>query len=175
MTDEKRTVCGFEVHLAIHVGEREVLFLLDPTSKETPYIVGYCEGIPAFVAERFVDAVGSDDYLEAVDEFLLRAKGQVDQLRAERESTGEPQEAIGEAHCLPVRFEDGVLDKLLQETALQALSSLPTEDEALIRGIYLEGRTERDLAAQLGISCGAVNKRKAKILQQLRKLLGETQ
>ena len=76
---------------------------------------------------------------------------------------------------LPVRFEDGVLDKLLQETALEALSSLPTDDEALIRGIYLEGRTERDLAERLGISCGAVNKRKAKILQQLRKLLGETQ
>ena len=74
----------------------------------------------------------------------------------------------------PVRFEDSVLDKLLQETALQALSSLPTDDEALIRGIYLEGRTERDLAEQLGISCGAVNKRKAKILQQLRELLGET-
>jgi len=76
---------------------------------------------------------------------------------------------------LPVRFEDDILDKLLQETALQALSSLPTDDEALIRGIYLEGRTERDLAEQLGISCGAVNKRKAKILQQLRKLLGEIQ
>ena len=101
MTDEKRMVCGYEVHFAMHVGEREVLFLLDPTSTETPYIVGYCEGMPAFVAERFVDAVGSDDYLEMVDEFLLRAKGQVDQLRVERERSNEPQEVLGTAHCLP--------------------------------------------------------------------------
>jgi len=74
---------------------------------------------------------------------------------------------------LPVRFEDIVLDKLLQETALQALSSLPTNDEALIRGIFFDGKTEREMAERLGITCGAVNKRKAKILQQLRKLLGE--
>jgi len=101
MTDEKRTVWGFEVHFAMHVGEREVLFLLDPSSEETPYMVGYCEGMPAFVAERFVDAVGSDDYLEMVDEFLLRAKSQVDQLRADRERTNEPQEVFGTAQCLP--------------------------------------------------------------------------
>jgi len=75
---------------------------------------------------------------------------------------------------LPERFEDGVLDKLLRETALQALSSLCPEDEALIRGIYLEGNTEREMAERLGITCGAVNKRKAKILHQLRELLGDT-
>jgi len=46
--DEKRTVCGYEVHFAMHVGPREVVFLLNPASTETPYWVGYCDIMPGF-------------------------------------------------------------------------------------------------------------------------------
>ena len=100
MADEKRTVNGFEVRFAMHIGEQEVLLLLDPDSTETPYMVAYCEGNPAFVAERLVEVVGSDDYLEAVDEFLKRVQGQVDQVRTDRALYGEPQEVFGKEHCL---------------------------------------------------------------------------
>ena len=100
MTDEKRTVNGFEVQFAMHIGPREVVFLLDPASEETPYMVGYCD-IMSLGFEHANDVVGSDDYLEIVDEFLHRVQGQVEQVRADRERTNEPQEVFGAAQCLP--------------------------------------------------------------------------
>ena len=113
MTDEKRTVCGYEVHFAMHVGEREVVFLLDPSSTETPYMVGYCEGDSAFGIERLVEAVGSDDYLEAVEEFLKRVQGQVDQLRSDRKLFDEPQEVFGAAQCLPGGMKHNIESKVV--------------------------------------------------------------
>jgi RNA polymerase sigma factor (sigma-70 family) len=70
-------------------------------------------------------------------------------------------------------FEQKVLESILGEDILQALHKLPQEDTQLIRSIFFEGKTEREIAVLLGISPGAVNKRKARILAQLREMLGE--
>ena len=104
--DEKRTVCGYEAQFAMHVGEREVLLLLDPGSTETPYMVGYCES--NFAMERLVEAVGSDDYLEIVDEFIKRVQEQVEKVKIDRVLSDEPQEVFGKEHCLP----DGMKHRL---------------------------------------------------------------
>jgi hypothetical protein len=84
MADEKLTVNGFEVQFAMHVGPREVVFLLDPASADTPYMVGYCDIMPGLGAEQLNEVAGSDDYLEAVEEFMDRVQGQVDLVRTER-------------------------------------------------------------------------------------------
>ena len=99
--DEKRTVNGFEVLFSMHVGPREVLFLLDQDSTEMPYMVGYCDIMPGQGCEQLNEVVGGDDYLEAMEEFLQRVQGQVAQVRAERNRTNEPQEVLGREHCLP--------------------------------------------------------------------------
>jgi len=99
--DEKRTVCGLEVKFAMHVGDREVLMLLDQKSEDMPYIVGYCTTIPDFGLEQMSETVGGNDYLEAVEEFLNRAQGQVESVRSSRALSDEPQEVLGPEHCLP--------------------------------------------------------------------------
>jgi hypothetical protein len=99
--EDKRTVCGLEVPFAMHVGDREVLFLLDPKSDETPFLVGYRTAVPELGLEQVDGLVGGDDYLEAVDEFLCRVQEQVTQVRADREMSDEPQEVFGASHCLP--------------------------------------------------------------------------
>jgi len=68
-------------------------------------------------------------------------------------------------------FVEDVLDTLTLDTLRQVLSCLQKHDAALIQELYIEGKTERDVAALLGISCGEVNKRKARILAQLRAIM----
>jgi len=113
MADEKRTVNGFEVHFAMHVGPREVVFLLDPDNAETPYMVGYCDIMPGLGMERLDEVVGSDYYLEIVDEFLHRVHGQVDQVRADRQLFDEPQEVFGAAQCLPDGMKHSIESKVV--------------------------------------------------------------
>ena len=68
-------------------------------------------------------------------------------------------------------FVEDTLDTLALDSLRQALSGLQEQDAALIRGIYIEGKTERDVAMLLGLSNSEVNKRKAKILAQLRTIM----
>lgn len=101
MTDEKRMLGELEVQSAIHVGDKEVLLLLNPQSAEAPYLVCYNNQIPGLGLDNPTEVVGGTDYLEAMDEFLRRAQGQVEQVRADRARSEEPQEVFGIEHCLP--------------------------------------------------------------------------
>jgi DNA-directed RNA polymerase specialized sigma24 family protein len=64
---------------------------------------------------------------------------------------------------LAVRHHDPEINHLV--------SRLPDIDRSLIRGLYWEGRTERELAASLALSQQAINKRKTAILSHLRNFL----
>lgn len=50
----------------------------------------------------------------------------------------------------------------------RSMIDLPDQDKRLIECLFWEGRTEKDIAGGLGITQQAVNKRKRKILVQLR-------
>jgi hypothetical protein len=59
--------------------------------------------------------------------------------------------------------------KALLDTLYKALATLTQEDAALIRSIFWEGKTERQLAPELGLKePKSVNKRKHRILELLR-------
>ena len=66
--------------------------------------------------------------------------------------------------------EDQILHKLEFERLHKAILTLSKEEQWLIQELYFEERTEREVAAELGLSQKAVNKRKQKILEKLRKL-----
>jgi len=65
-----------------------------------------------------------------------------------------------------------VADKLLLEQLAAALDDLEPDEKALIDALFYQGNTERDYAAEVGISHQAVGKRKKKILEKLRDLIG---
>jgi RNA polymerase sigma factor (sigma-70 family) len=67
--------------------------------------------------------------------------------------------------------EDAVLHKLLVDKLYSALAELPAEERAILRALYLHGKTEREIASKLGISPSTVHKRKNKILAKLKNLL----
>ena len=100
MTDEKRMIGDWEVLQGIHVGDKEVVLLRCPYNDETPYSVFYNQRDNSMGIEYTSEGVGSDDYLEMMEEFLHRVQGQIDQVRADRERTNEPQEVFEEEHCL---------------------------------------------------------------------------
>jgi len=71
-----------------------------------------------------------------------------------------------------VDLAEFVADKLLLEQLVAALDELEPDERSLIDAIFYNDRTERDYAAEIGISHQAVGKRKHKIIEKLRSIMG---
>lgn len=67
--------------------------------------------------------------------------------------------------------EEQMLRRMEAEQLHKALSLLSADEQYLVQEIYFHGRAERDLAKELGYSQNAVNKRKKRILDKLRRLM----
>ena len=67
--------------------------------------------------------------------------------------------------------EELVIQRLEAEQLYKAISCLSADDQYLIRQLYFEERTERDLATELQLSQKGINKRKNRILSILRELM----
>lgn len=65
--------------------------------------------------------------------------------------------------------EDIVEDKLLLETLMEALYALNADELSLINALYYEDKTESEFASEIGISQQAINKRKTKLLDKIKK------
>ena len=64
--------------------------------------------------------------------------------------------------------EEVVIGGLMSNALYQALDKLPEVDRALIEALFFQGKTERQMATEYGLSQKAINKRKAKILLTLK-------
>ena len=62
-------------------------------------------------------------------------------------------------------------DKELLETLYIALDELNDDDRTLINDLFYQNKSERQVAAELGLSQFGVNKRKHKVLEKLYKIL----
>ena len=84
-------------------------------------------------------------------------------------------ERLLEEHNLPVDgqadVENAVLNRMLREQLYEAIRNLEEGEQYLIIQLFYEDKSERELAAELGISQKAVNKRRHKILRKLKKFL----
>lgn len=67
--------------------------------------------------------------------------------------------------------EEQMLGRMEAEQLHKELSFLSADEQYLIQEIYFHERTERDLAKELGYSQNAINKRKKRILDKLRRLM----
>jgi len=65
-----------------------------------------------------------------------------------------------------------VADKLLLEQLVEALEDLDPDESSLIHALFYNDRTERDYASEVGISHQAVGKRKQKVIEKLRAIMG---
>ena len=70
-----------------------------------------------------------------------------------------------------VNVEDEAIHNLMIEKLREVLKELSSDELHLIEQIYTYEKTEREMAAELGISQVAVHKRKLKVLDKLKKFL----
>ena len=75
--------------------------------------------------------------------------------------------ASGTAAAVPT--EDRFADRDEQERLKRSLSHLPDDDRELLEHLFWDGQTETEIASGLGITQQAVNKRKHKLLSELRR------
>ena len=84
-------------------------------------------------------------------------------------------ERLLEEHNLPADeqtdIETIVLSRMMRQQLHEALRSLQGEERYLIIQLFYAERSERELAAELGLSQKAINKRRHKILEKLKKFL----
>jgi RNA polymerase sigma factor (sigma-70 family) len=66
-----------------------------------------------------------------------------------------------------------VEDKLLLDMLFAALAELTEDERGLIDALFYEDKSERQIAAETGRSKTSVHKQKARILDKLKKMLGE--
>lgn len=70
-----------------------------------------------------------------------------------------------------VNVEEDAIHNLMLEKLREVLKGLSSDELHLIEQIYTYGKTEREMATELGISQVAVHKQKLKVLDKLKKFL----
>lgn len=108
MPDEKRMIDKFEVIHALQIGAREVVVGVSP---EQEFMCCFCtqDGMNEYYAE----AMASDDYLEIMELYTDRLKGQVAALQAQRKTLHIPLELLNSEQCFPLNDSDDITGKVV--------------------------------------------------------------
>lgn len=108
MQNEKRMIENFEIIHALQIGVREVVVGVSP---EQEFMCCFCtqDGMREYYAE----AMASDDYLEIMELYADRLKGQVAALQAQRKTLHIPLELLGREHCFPLKDSDDITGKVV--------------------------------------------------------------
>ena len=108
MPDEKRMIDKFEIIHSLQIGTREVVVGVSP---EQEFMCCFCtqDGMREYYAE----VMASDDYLEIMELYADRLKGQVAALQAQRKTLHIPLDLLGKEHCLPLLDSDDITGKVV--------------------------------------------------------------
>jgi len=118
------------------------------------------------VKEQYTDFYRDKErwrYLQKLDtkNILLSLDGFTD-------SEGNPLDFIADE---AMDIAETVVNIVMVDRLKDALSLLSDSEQALIRSIFFDGLTEREVGLRLGLTQSIVNKRKARILEKLKKMI----
>ena len=102
--EEKRMLGDYEVRQSIHIGKKEVVFGVNEADKY-PFMVCFCTYDNPFSAAWATEAVGTDDYLEAMQIFVDRVQSQIDRTKEELAKFPFDKTVFTKEHCIP---DDGM-------------------------------------------------------------------
>ena len=108
--EEKRMIGTYEITQSIHIGRKEVVFGIDE-KEEYPFLVCDCTYDNPLSAEWAADAVGSDDYLEAMQIFTDRVQEQIRLVRAEQEQFRFDMTPFTIDDCIPDNKNSSIVGK----------------------------------------------------------------
>ena len=112
MSEEKRTVGSYEVEQSVFIGEKEVLFGVSQ-KEEYPFMVCYCDYNNPLSAPWYTEAVGTDDYLEAMELFCDRVQAQFVLTRSEQEKFKFDKTPFNAADCIPDKKNESIIGKVV--------------------------------------------------------------
>lgn len=94
------------------------------------------------------------------------------QVRADKERSLdvilEHEQDVPETAAL---VEDIVEDRMMLDVLLGALSRLSSEEQAMVQALFFEGKTEKEVALQKGVSQQAIHQTKGRVLSKIRKFM----
>lgn len=112
MDDEKRMMDTYEIEQSIFIGDKEVLFGVDK-AKEYPFMVCYCDYNNPLSAPWPTEAIGTDDYLEAMQIFTDRVKSQIDRTKEEQEKFPFDMTPFTIEQCIPDNKGKSIVGKVV--------------------------------------------------------------
>lgn len=112
MNDEKRMIGSYKVEQSIHLGNEEVVLGVDK-KEEYPFMVCYCSYDNPLGVAWATEAVGTDDYLEAMQIFLDRVQGQVEMARAEQDKYKFDMTPFTADDCIPDNKGKSIVGKVV--------------------------------------------------------------
>ena len=112
MSDEKRMIGSYEVEHSIHLGDKEVILGVDK-KEQYPFMVCYCTYDNPLSAEWVTEAVGSDDYLEAMQIFTERVQEQIGLVRTEQERFTFDRKPFTIDDCIPDNKGGSIVGKVV--------------------------------------------------------------
>ena len=113
MGEEKRIVDTYEIKHAIHVGDKEVLFGVDDTKTDYPYMVCNYTWDNPLGTDQYFDALASTDYLEMMTEFTSRITVQLEAVKAERDKINVPFQPFTPEHCISNDYNESIENKVV--------------------------------------------------------------
>jgi hypothetical protein len=132
MDNEKRMVDSYEVKNAIHIGDKEIVFGVDETKSDYPYIVCDCTRQEPLGFEQFFNAEGSTDYLEMMGVFTARISVQIEAVKEERAKIEIPSEPITAEQCEPNDYGKSIENKVVAIRAACLWPEYRTADNQLV-------------------------------------------
>lgn len=112
MDDEKRMIDTYSIEQSIFIGDKEVLFGVDKT-KEYPFMVCYCTYDNPLSAPWATEAIGSDDYLEAMQVFTDRVQKQIELTKEAHAKFGFDMTPFTMEHCIPDNKSKSIVGKVV--------------------------------------------------------------
>ena len=114
MSEEKRIFCDYTIEQDIFIGNKEVLLGVDEKrTQEHRFMVCYCSYDNPFSAPWPSEAVGTDNYLEAMQVFLDRVQAQVELVRGEQEKYKFDMTPFTIEDCIPDARNQSIVGKVV--------------------------------------------------------------
>ena len=111
MSKEKRMAGSYEIEQSIYIGEKEVLFGVNK-AEEYPFMVCYCSYNNPLSAPWCMEAIGTDDYLEAMQVFTDRVQAQIELVKTEQEQYRFDKTPFTVSDCIPDNHSSNIVGKV---------------------------------------------------------------
>ena len=108
MLGKKRIIENFEIIHSIQIGARELVVGVSP---ELEFMCCFCTQDD--IAEYYSEVMSSSEYLEIMELYADRLKGQIAAVQAQRNTLHIPLDMLGREHCFPLLDGDDIANKVV--------------------------------------------------------------